>query len=151
MLAAIDKMLLQTEDKVKEERIIRSGYVCALPIDPCLSHVTFYLLHGRWSVLKTIRPNKVGLVEYLASLKRIDRAVAEMSAKKMRVNQQAIGDYSELLSEGSTQLQNRFRAILSEDLQPIEPLHYITKREITLVRQATLLTQNRTFLPVDTR
>ena len=27
LLAAIDKMLLQTEDKSKEERIIRSGYI----------------------------------------------------------------------------------------------------------------------------
>ena len=30
LLAAIDKMLLQTEDKAKEERIIRSGYSIAL-------------------------------------------------------------------------------------------------------------------------
>ena len=53
-----------------------------------------------------------------------------MTATKLRVNQQAIGDYNELLSEGSDQLQNMFRASLSENLQPIEPLHYITKREL---------------------
>lgn len=53
-----------------------------------------------------------------------------MTATKLRVNQQAIGDYSELLAEGSDQLQNMFRESLSEDLQPIEPLHYIVKRKL---------------------
>lgn len=53
-----------------------------------------------------------------------------MTATKLRVNQQAIGDYSELLAEGSDQLQNMFRASLSEDLQPIEPLHFIVKRRL---------------------
>lgn len=52
-----------------------------------------------------------------------------MTATKLRVNEQAIGDYSELLAEGSDQLQNLFRASVSENLQTIEPLHYITKRE----------------------
>ena len=56
-----------------------------------------------------------------------------MTATKLRVNQQAIGDYNELLSEGSDQLQNMFRASLSENLQPIEPLHYITKRKSSLL------------------
>ena len=72
----------------------------------------------------------MGLSEYLGSLKRIDRALAQMTATKLRVNQQAIGDYSELLAEGSDQLQNMFRASLSEGLQTIEPLHYIVKRRL---------------------
>ena len=57
-----------------------------------------------------------------------------MSATKLRINQQAISDYNELLSEGSDQLQNLFRASVSENLQPIEPLHYITKRELSFLK-----------------
>lgn len=74
------------------------------------------------------RPVKVGLSEYLASLKRIDRALSHMMSKNLRVNQQAIGDFNELLSEGSVHLQNLFRSILASNVQLVEPLHYITKR-----------------------
>lgn len=78
------------------------------------------------------RPSKVGLHEYLTSLKRIDQALSQLTTTNLRVNQQSIGDYNELISEGSSQLQNVFRSLLSEDLQPVEPLHYITKREVSL-------------------
>ncbi|KAL8832574.1 MAG: hypothetical protein Q9191_000198 [Dirinaria sp. TL-2023a] len=97
ILAAIDKMLVQTEDKGREEKIIRSG------------------------------PKKVGLNEYLGSLKRVDRTLSQLTTTNLRVNQQAIGDYNELLAEGSQQLQDMFRSMLSEKVQPVEPLHFITK------------------------
>lgn len=51
-----------------------------------------------------------------------------MMSTNLRVNQQAIGDFNELLSEGSNHLQKLFRSLAS-NLQPVEPLHYITKRK----------------------
>ncbi|KAL8728204.1 MAG: hypothetical protein Q9166_005552 [cf. Caloplaca sp. 2 TL-2023] len=98
ILDAIDKMLGPSEDKGREERIIRAG------------------------------PDQVGLTDYLASLKRLDRTLAQMSSTNLRINQQAVGDFSELLSEGSYQLQALFRSILADDAQPLEPLHYLTKQ-----------------------
>ncbi|KAI4162517.1 MAG: hypothetical protein LQ342_003932 [Letrouitia transgressa] len=98
VLDAIDKMLIPSEDKGKEERIIQAG------------------------------PEAAGLVEYLASLKRIDRTLSQLSSTGLRANQQTIGDFNELLSEGSERLQKLFRSILVESAQPLEPLHYITKQ-----------------------
>ncbi|KAL8811396.1 MAG: hypothetical protein Q9223_001790 [Gallowayella weberi] len=95
ILDAIDKMLGPSEDKGREERIIRAG------------------------------PDRVGLTDYLASLKRIDRALSQMSSSNLRINQQAIGDFNELLSHGSDQLQALFRSTLAEDVQPVEPLKYL--------------------------
>ncbi|KAL8727288.1 MAG: hypothetical protein Q9181_005763 [Wetmoreana brouardii] len=97
ILDAIDKMLGPSEDKGREERIIRAG------------------------------PDRVGLPDYLASLKRIDRSLSQMSSTNLRVNQQAIGDFKELFNDGNNQLQALFRSILVEDVQPVEPLHYLTK------------------------
>ncbi|KAL8946537.1 MAG: hypothetical protein Q9222_007081 [Ikaeria aurantiellina] len=97
ILDAIDKMLGPSEDKSREERIIRTG------------------------------PDRVGLQDYLASLKRVDRALSQMSSTNLRVNQQAIGDFNELLSEGNNQLQALFRSILAENAQPVEPLAFIAK------------------------
>ncbi|KAL8712379.1 MAG: hypothetical protein Q9225_006948 [Loekoesia sp. 1 TL-2023] len=97
ILDAIDKMLGPSEDKGREERIIRAG------------------------------PDRVGLPDYLASLKRVDRALSQMSSTNLRINQQAIGDFNELLSEGNNHLQALFRSTLAENVQPVEPLHYITK------------------------
>ena len=98
ILDAIDKMLGPSEDKGREERIIRAG------------------------------PNPKGIPDYLASLKRIDKALAQMSSTNLRVNQQAIGDFNELLSEGSGQLQVLFRSILADELHPVEPLNYLVKK-----------------------
>ena len=98
ILVAIDRMLAPSEDKGREETIIRAG------------------------------PDKVGITEYLASIKRVDRALDQMNSTNLRVNQQAIGDLNALLSEGSEQLQRVFRSTLASNLQPVEPLHFITKQ-----------------------
>ena len=98
ILDFVDKLLASSDDKGREERIIRDG------------------------------PDAVGLTEYLASLKRVDRTLSQMSATNLRVNQQAIGDFNELLSEGNNKLQNLFRSLLTEDVRPVEPLHFITKQ-----------------------
>ena len=63
----------------------------------------------------------------MASLKRVERALSQMTATNLRANQQAIGDFNELLSEGSNRLQDLFKAALLEDVQKVEPLHFITK------------------------
>ena len=94
----IEKLLNASDDKSREERIIKSG------------------------------PGAVGLTEYLASLRRIDRTLSQMSASNIRANQHAIGDFNELSSEGNINLQNFFRSLLTEDVRPVEPLHYITKQ-----------------------
>ena len=98
ILEFIEKLLAASDDKGREEQIIKEG------------------------------PGAVGLTEYLASLKRIDRTLSQMSASNLRVNQQAIGDYNELLSKGNNSLQGLFNALLTEDIRPVEPLHYITKQ-----------------------
>ncbi len=65
----------------------------------------------------------------MASLKRVDRALSQMTATNIRANQQAIGDFNELLNEGSNNLQGLFRSSLLEYAKPVEPLHYLTKGE----------------------
>ncbi|KAL9636604.1 MAG: hypothetical protein Q9164_002709 [Protoblastenia rupestris] len=94
----IEKMLVSGQDKAIEEKIIRAG------------------------------PNKTGIDEYLAAMKRLDRSLEQLTASKMRVQQQTVGDFNELLSEGISKLQELFKSMLSERTQPIEPLHYITKQ-----------------------
>ena len=80
----------------------------------------------------------------MASLKRVERALSQMTATNIRANQQAIGDFNELLSEGSNKLQDLFRTALLEDVQKIEPLHYITKRRLHCPSGSyTMLTCNR--------
>lgn len=116
--AHIDKMLEPGQDKGKEERIIRAGYVMPIKIEFC----TITLRYG-------YSPAKVGLTEYTASLKRVDRALSQMTATNLRANQQAVGDFNELLNEGSVNLQGLFRSALHEFTKPVEPLHYLTKGE----------------------
>ena len=74
-----------------------------------------------------LSPSKVGLTEYMASLKRVERALSQMTSTNLRANQQAIGDFNELLTEGSNKLQDLFRKALLDNDRPVEPLHFITK------------------------
>ena len=97
LISHIEKMLVSGQDKAREEKIIKAG------------------------------PTKAGIEEYLACVKRLDRALEQLTASKMRVQQQTIGDFNELLGEGLSRLQDLFSATLSERSQPIEPLHYVTK------------------------
>lgn len=79
------------------------------------------------SMLTKYRPAQVGLIEYMNSLKRVNRALAEMGTTNMRANQQAIGDFNELLAEGCNKLELVYRSLLLEYSQPLEPLHYLTR------------------------
>ncbi|KAL9131598.1 MAG: hypothetical protein Q9217_000486 [Psora testacea] len=94
----IEKMLASGQDKAREEKIIRAG------------------------------PKRAGIDEYLAAMKRLDRSLERLTASKMRVQQQTVGDFNELLSEGISRLQELLGSMLSEGAQPVEPLHYITKQ-----------------------
>jgi len=66
----------------------------------------------------------------MASLKRVERALSQMTSTNLRANQQAIGDFNELLSEGSNRLQDLFRSALLDNERPVEPLHFITKGQL---------------------
>lgn len=72
-------------------------------------------------------PAQVGLPDYLASVKRVERGISDMAATNMRAQQGTVGDYNELRNEGILKLEDVFRALASERVPQIEPLHFITK------------------------
>ena len=98
LIGHIEKMLVSGQDKAREEMIIKGG------------------------------PAKSGVEEYIGCVRRLDRALEQLAVSKMRVQQQTVGDYNQLLSEGVGRLQEFFSSTLSEKSQPVEPLHYITKK-----------------------
>lgn len=73
-------------------------------------------------------PNSSGLQQYLGALRRIDKALGDLSATNIRSNQQAISDYHALLTTGVNQLQDLYRTSIDEDSVRVEPLHYVTKQ-----------------------
>ncbi|KAL2014428.1 hypothetical protein VTN00DRAFT_1953 [Thermoascus crustaceus] len=95
---AIDRLRQPLDAKGREEGIIRAG------------------------------PQSVGLSQYLAALKRVDNALTDLNATNLRSNQKAISEFNILLSTGSGKLQDMFRSSLSENISPVEPLHYLTKQ-----------------------
>lgn len=98
MLAAIDRLRQPADSKNDEEQIIRVG------------------------------PDKAGLPNYLASIKRLTKSLTDMQASNLRANQQTMTDLARLIKSGNTQLENHFDKLLrAETPRSIEPLHYITK------------------------
>ena len=83
---------------------------------------------GREEDLIRAGPRKAGFQQYMGALKRVDRALKDLTNSNMRSNQQAVKDFLELLTIGHAQMQDLFRDTLKEDARPIEPLHYITKQ-----------------------
>ncbi|KAF8453975.1 Cullin repeat-like-containing domain protein [Terfezia claveryi] len=77
----------------------------------------------------TIRagPQKIGLTEYLASLKRTNEGLLHIKATNLRSQQTAVTQITTLLKTGSLELENLFRQTLAEESNAVEPLHYITK------------------------
>lgn len=75
-------------------------------------------------------PEKAGLSSYLSSLKRLNKALADMKASNLRSTQQTTSDLQRLIKSGNTQLEAYFDKMLrSETPRSIEPLHYITKQQ----------------------
>ena len=72
-------------------------------------------------------PQASGLPQYLGAIKRVDKALSDLTVTNLRSNQQAISDFDNLLLNGVTQLQELFRDTLKEDAGKVEPLHYLTK------------------------
>ena len=73
------------------------------------------------------RPQSSGLSQYLAAMKRVEKALVDLNTTNLKSNQNAISDFNSLLSAGSGHLQEMFRSELKQHVAPIEPLHYLTK------------------------
>jgi exocyst complex component 7 len=98
VLAAIERLRQTADSKNDEEAIIRQG------------------------------PEKAGLSDYLNSIKRLNKALAEMKASNLRANQQTMTDLQRLIKSGNTQLENAFDKLLrAQTPRSIEPLNFITK------------------------
>ncbi|EFE40176.1 hypothetical protein TRV_05102 [Trichophyton verrucosum HKI 0517] len=95
---AIERMRRPLDVKGQEESIIRAG------------------------------PQNAGLPQFIGALKRIDLALTDLSATKLRSNQKAVSEFSSLLSSGSSKLQDLFHSTLRAEANTIEPLHYLTKQ-----------------------
>lgn len=93
----IEKLRKPLDTKGREENIIRAG------------------------------PRNSGVNQYLGALKRIDRALSDLTATNLRSNQQTISDFHGLLSTGVNQLLELYRSSLANEDASIEPLHYLTK------------------------
>lgn len=72
-------------------------------------------------------PQKVGLSEYLACLKRLNQGLQSLQQANMRSQQTALNRMTTMLKAGTLELENLFRQALAEDSNAVEPLHYITK------------------------
>ena len=83
---------------------------------------------GREEGIIRAGPKQSALPQYLGALKRVDKALNDLSSSNLRSNQSAISDFHSLLSTGVNQLNDLYRNILEEDVKPVEPLHYITKQ-----------------------
>ncbi|EEP81440.1 conserved hypothetical protein [Uncinocarpus reesii 1704] len=95
---AIERLRRPLDVKGKEEAIIRAG------------------------------PESTGLPQYLGALNRINIALTDLHATKLRSNQKAISEFTVLLSTGSNRVQDLYRSILQENVGIVEPLHYLTKQ-----------------------
>ncbi|KAK2745711.1 exocyst complex component exo70 [Myotisia sp. PD_48] len=73
-------------------------------------------------------PLNAGLPKFLGAFSRVDRALTDLTATNLKSNQKAVSDFNSLLTSGSTKLQDFFRSTLREDVNTIEPLHYLTKQ-----------------------
>jgi exocyst complex component 7 len=73
-------------------------------------------------------PKQSGLQPYLGALKRVDRALQDLTSSNLRSNQTVISEFHSLLTTGVNQLNDLYRGMLQEDANPVEPLHYITKQ-----------------------
>jgi len=75
-------------------------------------------------------PDKAGLSNYLASIKRLNKALGDMKASNLRSTQQTVAELQRLVKSGNTQLESSFDKLLrNETPRSIEPLHFITKNK----------------------
>ena len=74
----------------------------------------------------------------MGAIKRVDRALMQMTTTNLRANQQSIGDFNDLLYTGLRNLEEWFRSTLSESCKPIEAAYFITKSEAASIKSAKL-------------
>jgi exocyst complex protein 7 len=60
-------------------------------------------------------------------MKRVDNALVDLTSTNLKSNQKAISEFTSLLGIGNTKLQDLLRLKLGQHVNPIEPLHYLTK------------------------
>lgn len=95
---AIEKLRSPADSKQDEEQIIRSG------------------------------PDKIGLSNYLASLKRLNRSLNDIQKSNLRANRQTMGELTRLIKFGNNLLESHFQKLLQGETPPkVEVLHFITK------------------------
>ncbi|KAK8042601.1 Exo70 exocyst complex subunit [Apiospora phragmitis] len=100
VISAIERLRQPADSKNDEEQIIRQG------------------------------PDKAGLSNYLNSIQRLSKALAEMQTSNLRANQQTMADLQRLIKNGNGQLENFFDKLLRDETpRSLEPLHYITKNQ----------------------
>ncbi|KAK7927757.1 exocyst complex protein exo70 protein [Apiospora marii] len=100
VISAIERLRQPADSKNDEEAIIRQG------------------------------PDKAGLSNYLNSIQRLSKALAEMQTSNLRANQQTITELQRLIKNGNAQLENYFDKLLRDETPvSLEPLHYITKNQ----------------------
>ena len=100
VIAAIERLRQPVDSKNDEEQIIQMG------------------------------PDKAGLPNYLASIKRLTKALNEMKASNLRSTQQTVTELQKLVKLGNSKLENAFDKLLqNETPRSIEPLHFITKNK----------------------
>lgn len=98
VLTAIGRLRQPADSKDNEEQIIRAG------------------------------PDKAGLSNYLASLKRLHKSFTDVQASNLRANQHTMADLTRLIKSANSQLENYLDKLLrGETPRSIEPLHYMTK------------------------
>ncbi|KAK3991377.1 hypothetical protein QBC44DRAFT_53232 [Cladorrhinum sp. PSN332] len=100
VIAAIERLRQPVDSKNDEEQIIQMG------------------------------PDKAGLPNYLASIKRLTKALNEMKASNLRSTQQTVTELQKLVKLGNSKLENAFDKLLqNETPRSIEPLHFVTKNK----------------------
>ncbi|KAJ5223793.1 hypothetical protein N7468_008335 [Penicillium chermesinum] len=72
-------------------------------------------------------PQNAGLSQYIAAMKRVEKALVDLNTTNLKSNQRAIADFNSLLGLGSSKLQELFRSELMQHVNKIEPLYYLTK------------------------
>lgn len=82
---------------------------------------------GREEGIIRAGPRTSGINQYLGALKRVDKALSDLTATNLRSNQQTISEFHGLLSTGVNQLLDLYRSSLQEEDHQIEPLHFLTK------------------------
>ena len=124
VLSAIAKFQSPLEGKADEENIIRDG------------------------------PERVGLPNYVACLRRLESKYDQLNRSQVRVNLEAAQDLSQLLVFGAKRLQELFEDTLKSSSEKVEPLQFITRnRPFPTLDQGkmTQLAELQTFMSLPSR